>query len=151
MILSAYLKTAGLSDIGYRFYNADESANGARITAGVVDAGGGWYSVANASVPANAASVRWNSAGTPSALAREYFAPVVVDAVAIADAILVRDWTLVSGEAGESVLNALRSIRNKWTLDLAGNLTVYKENGTTVAWTRTVTTDANSIPVTGMS
>jgi hypothetical protein len=150
MTLSAYLKIAGLGDVGYRFYNANESANGSRITSGVIDAGGGWYSAANVNVPVNVASVRWDSAGTPSALAREYFS-VAVDPVQLADAILVRDWTQVSGEASESILNALRSIRNKWTLDLAGTLKVYKEDGTTVAWTRVVTTDPNAIPVTGMS
>ena len=50
MILTAYLSIAGLADVGYRFYNVDESANGSRITAGIVDAGQGWYSV-NTTIP----------------------------------------------------------------------------------------------------
>jgi len=44
----------------------------ARSQTGVVDAGAGWYSVSIA-LPATAVSVRWDSTGTPAAVAREYF------------------------------------------------------------------------------
>lgn len=253
MLISAYLATSGLTDIGYQFYNPNETANGSRITAGVVDAGDGWYS-ADATFSAGVASVRWNSAGTASVIAREYFdfatagfvwqvltstltlagsvgklvaddidakistrstyagtdtagtttllsriasaititsgkvdvndktgfsltavydpaktamqaGPVTVSVnndktgyaltaaqvVAIADALLQRDWSLVTGEASASVLNALRAIRNKWTLSTDGTLTVYKENDIAAAWTRQVTTDPNALPITGQS
>lgn len=63
----------------------------------------------------------------------------------IADALLKRDWTAVSGEAARSVLNALRKLRNKVTNN-AGTLEVYKEDGTTQAYTQTVTTDAAQEP-----
>ena len=72
MIISAYLGVSGLSDVGYQFYTSTKAVSGSRITAGVVDAGAGWYS-ADATLPANSISVRWNSTGTPTAIAREYY------------------------------------------------------------------------------
>ena len=150
MTLSAYLGVAGLSDAGYQFFNANETSNGSRVTAGIVDAGAGWYSVANVSVPGGAASVRWNSPANPELLAREYFAPVTVDSTQIADEILKRDWTLVSGEADSSLLQALRSIRNKWEINASGLLTVFKEDGATVAWQRNVLSMVDAVPIVGM-
>lgn len=60
---------------------------------------------------------------------------------ATALAVLCTDWTTITGEVpSRSVLNALRHIRNKWALD--GNTkTVYAEDGTTPAFTTTVTAD----------
>jgi hypothetical protein len=58
----------------------------------------------------------------------------------IADAILTRDWTLVSGEAARSALNALRILRNKVS-ESGGTLTITKEDDSTTAWTALVTTD----------
>ena len=69
---------------------------------------------------------------------------------AIADAILKRDVTAISGEAAYSLLNAIRMLRNKWATP-GGVLTVYAEDGTTIKWTRTLTTDAAAIPITGAS
>ena len=66
----------------------------------------------------------------------------------IADAILKRDWSAVSGESARSVLNALRFLRNKWAVSGA-TLTVKKEDDATNAWTSTVTTAAGADPVTG--
>ena len=68
--------------------------------------------------------------------------------VAIADALLTRDFSAVSGEAARSMLNALRFSRNKWAI-VGGVLTVYKENDSTVAWTAPVTTTAGD-PVLGV-
>ena len=67
---------------------------------------------------------------------------------AIADAILKRDWTAVSGEASRSVLNALRFLRNKWTA-IGATLTVSKEDDSTTAWSAVITKDAASDPITG--
>jgi hypothetical protein len=147
MTLSAYFGVPGLLDVGYRFYNANESPNGARITAAILDGGDGWYSVADPAVPAGAASVRWDSVANPTYLAREYFSSP--SATAIADEVLKRDWLSVTGEANESVLNALRAIRNKWSLASDGTLTVFREDGASVAWTRNVQTDANAKPIVG--
>lgn len=61
----------------------------------------------------------------------------------IADALLKRDWTAVTGEAARSVLNALRFLRNKWSVS-GTTLTVTKEDDSTSAWTATLTTTAAS-------
>ena len=65
----------------------------------------------------------------------------------VADALLKRDWTAVTGEAARSVLNALRFLRNKWSLS-GTTLTVKKEDDTANAWTSIVVTDASADPVT---
>ena len=67
---------------------------------------------------------------------------------AIADAILKRDWSAVTGEASRSVLNALRFLRNKWTA-VGATLTVTKEDDSTTAWAAVITKDAASDPITG--
>lgn len=65
-----------------------------------------------------------------------------------ADALLNRDMSAVSDTTARSPLNALRFLRNKWSV--AGTtLTVTEEDDTTVAWTATLTTDAAADPVTG--
>lgn len=67
---------------------------------------------------------------------------------AIADALLKRDMSAVTGEAARSPLNALRFLRNKWTV-AAGTLTVTKEDDTATAWTGAVTSDPAADPITG--
>jgi len=65
-----------------------------------------------------------------------------------ADALLNRDMSSVSDTNARSPLNALRFLRNKWSV--AGTtLTVTEEDDTTAAWTATVTTDASAAPITG--
>jgi hypothetical protein len=64
-----------------------------------------------------------------------------------ADALLKRDWTAVVGEASRSVLNALRFLRNKWSI--AGTtLTVTKEDDTTTAFTSALTATVGANPIT---
>lgn|SRR5678816_2351039 len=60
-------------------------------------------------------------------------------AIENADALLTRDWTSVGGAAARSALNALRFLRNKWTIT-ATTLTVMEEDDATPAWTGAVTT-----------
>lgn len=67
---------------------------------------------------------------------------------AIADAVLKRDWSGLTGEASRSLLNALRFLRNKWSIS-GTTLTVTKEDDATSAWTATLSTDAAADPVTG--
>ena len=67
---------------------------------------------------------------------------------AIADALLKRDWTAVTGEASYSVLQALRMLRNSWNTT-GGTLSVKKEDGATNAWTRALATDAAADPIIG--
>ena len=65
---------------------------------------------------------------------------------AIADTLLRRDWTLVSGEAAYSALNAFRMLRNACATT-GGVLTVKKEDSATTAWTRTLGTDPTAAPI----
>ncbi|MEE9586112.1 MAG: hypothetical protein V3W09_04350 [Nitrososphaerales archaeon] len=65
----------------------------------------------------------------------------------IADALLARDMSAVTGEAARSPLNAFRFLRNKWSIS-GTTLTVTEEDDSTEAWTATVTTDAAADPVT---
>lgn len=68
----------------------------------------------------------------------------------IADAILKRDWTEITGEATRSLLNAARSLLNKWTLTTgSAGYVVKKEDDSTTAWTGTPTVDGNG-NVSGM-
>lgn len=69
-------------------------------------------------------------------------------AIQNADALLNRDLSAVSDTNARTLLNAVRFLRNKWSV-LAGTLTVTKEDDVTTAWTATVSTDANADPVTG--
>jgi hypothetical protein len=77
-------------------------------------------------------------------------------AVQVADAVLTRDWTAVpTAPATFSLWNALRFLRNVWTLTpgilpAAPVLHVKTEDGVTDAWVRPVTTDAAALPVTGV-
>lgn len=68
-------------------------------------------------------------------------------AVENADALLKRDWTSVTGEAARSVLNALRVLRNKWSI-ASTTLTVTKEDDSTTAFTSSLTTAAGADSIT---
>ena len=65
-----------------------------------------------------------------------------------ADALLNRDMSAVSDTNSRSPLNALRHIRNKWSIS-GTTLTVTKEDDTTSAWTSTLSTNASADPITG--
>lgn len=74
-------------------------------------------------------------------------AELAADALtAIADAVLKRDMSAVTGESARSPLNALRKSMNKVGVSGA-TLTVYKEDDTTAAFTQAVTTDAAAVPI----
>jgi len=65
-----------------------------------------------------------------------------------ADALLNRDMAAVDDSNDRTPLNALRFLRNRWSV--AGDvLTVRKENDSTAAWTASVSTDAGALPITG--
>lgn len=66
----------------------------------------------------------------------------------IADALLNRDMSAVTDSNTRSPLNALRHIRNKWSIS-GTTLTVTKEDDSTAAWTATLTEDASANPITG--
>lgn len=64
------------------------------------------------------------------------------------DSIFKRDMSSITGEAARSLLNAIRFLRNKWSIS-GTTLTVTKEDDTTSAWTTSLTTDAAANPVIG--
>ena len=59
------------------------------------------------------------------------------------------DMSNVNGEAARSPVNALRLLRNKWSVE-SDVLTVTKEDDTTEAWTAPVTTNVNAEPITAI-
>lgn len=65
----------------------------------------------------------------------------------LADALLNRDMSAVSDTNARSPLNALRILRNKWSI-AAGTLTVTKEDDATSAWSAALTDDATANPIT---
>lgn len=67
---------------------------------------------------------------------------------AVADNLLKRDLTTITGEAAFSLLQAIRSLR--FYSVSAGVLTVYKEDGVTSAWTANLTQETAQ-PVTAVS
>lgn len=66
----------------------------------------------------------------------------------IADALLNRDFSSVSDTNARTALNALRFLRNAYSIS-GTTLTVTKEDDSTSAWTSTLTTNASADPVTG--
>jgi hypothetical protein len=77
-------------------------------------------------------------------------AAAVPTAIQNADALLNRDMSAVSDTNSRSPLNALRFLRNKWTLATNGTLTVKEEDDTTNAWTASVSTATGASPVVGV-
>lgn len=69
---------------------------------------------------------------------------------AIADALLLRDQTLVSSPAlnARVPLNAIRLLNCKWVV-AANTLTVYEEDGVTIAWSATESVNAAASPIIG--
>lgn len=67
-----------------------------------------------------------------------------------ADALLKRDMSAVTGEATRSPLNALRFVRNGFSIT-GTTLTVLKEDDLTAAYTRDLTVDPTAQPITGVS
>ena len=119
------------------------------ITPTVTDLGSGWYKLAlTTSHTDTLGDFALHITGTgadPTDLVDQVLTNIDSAGTAndIADAILKRDWTAVTGEANRSVLNALRFLRNKWSI-FGATLTVTKEDDTTSAWTGAVTTSASN-------
>ena len=67
----------------------------------------------------------------------------------IADALLKRDMSAVTGEAARSFLNAIRKLMNKWSIS-GSTLTVFKEDDLTAAYTQTITATAGADPITAL-
>lgn len=72
-----------------------------------------------------------------------------IDSQHFADTLLKRDMSSVTGEASRSFLNALRFLRNKWSIS-STTLTVTKEDDATSAWTATIAGTAGADPITSI-
>ena len=69
----------------------------------------------------------------------------------MADALLDRNMATGADNGSptaRTVRQALRFLRNKWTVS-AGALTVFKEDDGTTSWTGTVSTDIAAVPIVG--
>lgn len=64
------------------------------------------------------------------------------------DSIFKRDMSSITGEASRSMLNALRFLRNKFSIS-GSTLTVCKEDDSSVAFTSALTGTAGADPITG--
>lgn len=93
------------------------------------------------------ATIAPNWATTPTSSTKFVLIPFSATALTstdhtnIADALLKRDMSAVTGEASRSPLNAFRAIRNKAGVS-GSTFTVRKEDDVAVAWTATVTRTA---------
>jgi hypothetical protein len=67
----------------------------------------------------------------------------------IAKSIFNLDLSSFVGEAARSLKNAIRFLRNKWSIS-GTTLTVTKEDDVTAAWTATITPSAGSAPTVGV-
>ena len=88
------------------------------------------------------------TAGVPAAGSIDDQLDAIPTATENADTLLNRDMNAVSDTNSRTLLNAIRFLRNKWSLS-GTTLTVTKEDDTTTAWDATVSTDAAADPVTG--
>ena len=66
----------------------------------------------------------------------------------VADALLDRDMATGTDSGGRTVRNALRFLRNLWSIS-GTTLTVKKEDDTTTAWTSTLTAAPGADPISG--
>lgn len=134
----------------------DTSGSGLRIvggatgngitTSGGATSGAGFYSAAVGS----GTGITAVGVGTVSILATQGISGPLdaSERNSIADALLKRDMSAVTGEASRSFLNCLRFIRNKWSI-VSSTITITKEDDSTPAWTATLSTDATAAPIVG--
>jgi hypothetical protein len=111
----------------------------------VTHKGNGLWHYAAAQADTNAGHVSFTFVNSSAVTVSVHYDPVVLDDYVLA--FLKRDWTGITGEASRSVLNALRGIRNKWSISGATR-TVFKEDDSTSAWTSALTTSGSAEPVT---
>ncbi len=117
----------------------------------MVDVAGAAVSTSTAQLGVNMVSGSANAI-TASVVAADAIgaSELAADAVTeIADGILKRDMSAVTGESARSPLNAFRKLMNKIAI-VSGVLHVKKEDDSTDAFTQNVSTDAAAEPVTGL-
>jgi hypothetical protein len=71
---------------------------------------------------------------------------------AIADTILTRDWSQIVSWPARCMLQGLRLLRNKWSINPANSyLTVTTEDDSTTAWQMLTTSQAGADPIVGQA
>lgn len=133
------------------------SKNGAAfgaMTVTITEAENGWYSLPLSTSHTDTAGVltlTFTATGVKQVNLQYRVTTRISDdiptAVENADTLLKRDWTSVTGEAARSVLNALRILRNKWSIT-GSTLTVTKEDDSTTAFTAALTTATGADSIT---
>jgi len=111
--------------------------------------GNGWWSYGPAQAETNYDHVAFTFVNSTAVNVGVQVWPA--DLNRLADAYLDRDMSAGtdSGSATvRTVRQALRFLRNKWTLS-AGTLSVKKEDDSTESWSSTLTSDAAAVPVIG--
>lgn len=148
LIASASLNGPGISSIGNGTGQGfiaigGSTGNGINGVGGTIAGAGAYFDAVGGGAGITAIGV-----GAASLLATQGISGPLDASVytSIADAILKRDMSSVTGEASRSLLNCLRFLRNKWSSS-GSTMTITKEDDSTSAWTATVTTDALALPV----
>lgn len=113
----------------------------------------GWYKFAVTAPEADAHALLFTGRSNTANVAVVGQFIYTVEYNAVADALLDRDMSagadVGSGSPSyRTVRQALRHIRNKWTIS-GTTLTVYKEDDTTVAWTAQISATPGADPITG--
>jgi hypothetical protein len=143
------------------------SKNGAVFAAhdagsGITEAGNGWYNWTPAAGDRDTLGELKFHVAEPSCdpydekydiVAYDPFAAVSLPAAertAMADAILTRDWTQVASWPARCLLQALRLLRNKWSVNpTTAVLTVTTEDDATQAWQGQLQSQAGADPIVG--
>lgn len=103
------------------------------------------------SIDADVATIKLQSASILADTTAEGVTLTASANTTVADAALTRDWELIADTAASrSSINALRALRNKWSISGA-ILTITAEDDTTPAWTANLTSSSDANPVTGVA
>ncbi len=151
--------TAGILDVNLKnIANATVSTSAAQIGVNAVQAGGTAWGSGAITAAAFAAGAVDAAAIANGAIDAATFAAGAIDAAALAadagaelaDAFLNRDMATGTDSGSTSVRTvrqALRALRNKWSVS-AGTYVVTKEDDSTTSWSSTVTGTAGADPIT---
>jgi hypothetical protein len=126
----------GLTTVGYQLFNADGTANGSRITAGVTERGAntGLYGASVSFPDGFQGELRWDTGGSNPAFASEEINPTPFE-----KALLDLAQAVPTSNTAQTVGDALNAARaqgfGKWALNPLANpptLVLYAADGTTV-------------------
>lgn len=151
--LTLWLQAAGAKEIVYHYQIVAQDPNALALLQAATHTGAVIPTTSNVSndvgITQGAADKVWGTTVRElSTTGKTGFTLTTADHTLIADALLKRDMGAVSGAASRSPLNALRPLRNKWSIS-GTTLTVFQENDTTPAWTATITEAPSADPISG--